>query len=94
MRPLLPGDLDQAARAMLAVPEPRRGALARRLVAEARAADRYRRRCGLAHPRWGDGSLMAAAMRHPQLPLGPVIDAAQLAALRQLLGALDGGGRL
>ncbi|WGW02523.1 DUF7742 family protein [Tropicibacter oceani] len=62
MRPVLPGDVSAAARALLAVPASARGGLARRLVLQADAADRYRRRLGKAHPFWGNGTLMAAAL--------------------------------
>ncbi|MFW2543535.1 hypothetical protein ACN2XU_12890 [Primorskyibacter sp. 2E107] len=45
-----------------------RDSLARRLVAQAEAADRYRKRMGKAHPFWGNGTLMAAALGRGQIP--------------------------
>ncbi len=63
MRPLLHGDVSNAARALLAVPRPLRPALCRRMIDEAEAADAHVRRTGRLHPFWGNGSLMAAARR-------------------------------
>ncbi len=64
MRPVLPGDVSAAVRALLAVAPEGRAALAQRLVTEA-AADRYRRRFRRGHPDWGHGTLWAAALAHP-----------------------------
>lgn len=64
MRPVLPGDVSAAARAVLAVPDPLRRDLALRLVDEASAADRYCKEHRKAHPRWGNGTLLSAAHRH------------------------------
>ena len=63
MRPLLHGDVSDAARALLAAPPAARERLCRRMIVEAEAADAYRRRTGRVHPLWGNGSLMAAARR-------------------------------
>lgn len=68
MRPVLTGDVSAAARALLSVPQAARAALAERLVAQAEAADRYRKRLGKAHPFWGNGTLMAAALGRGSLP--------------------------
>lgn len=66
MREVLPGDLSAAARALLPLPEAARRAAAKRMIAEADIADRYRKRTGRAHALYGNGSLMAAALRrHP-----------------------------
>lgn len=65
MRPVLPGDVSAAARALLAAAPVARAALARRMVAEAEAADCYRRRFRKAHPDWGNGTLRAAALARP-----------------------------
>lgn len=94
MRPILPGCLDRAVAALLAARPGARPALAARIVAEARAADAWRRRMGRAHPLWGDGSLMAAALRHPSRPLPPSLGPEARAALRQLLDALDAASGL
>lgn len=65
MRPVLHGDVTAAARALYLLPEEERGSALARLMDEARWADAYRKRTGRAHPFWGDGSLMAAALRRP-----------------------------
>lgn len=65
MRPVLPGDISAAARALLPVPSGARARLANLLVKEALAADRYRKRFRKAHAQWGNGTLMSAAMMRP-----------------------------
>lgn len=65
MRPVLHGDVSCAARALYAAAPGRRAVLCARMIAEAEEADRYRARHGRLHPRWGNGSLMAAARRYP-----------------------------
>ena len=61
MRPVLHGDVSNAARALLAVPSALRPSFCARLIAEAEAADSYAGRTGRLHPFWGNGSLMSAA---------------------------------
>lgn len=68
MRPVLHGDVVAAARALLCVPLGQRWRAARDLVAQADAADRYRRHFGRAHPDWGNGTLMAAALARTTAP--------------------------
>ena len=62
MRPVMHGDLTALARHLLILPPPRRPAACARLMAQADAADRYRKRFGRAHPVWGNGTLMARAL--------------------------------
>jgi len=71
MRPLLAGDLDMAARVLLARPEADWPSTARHLLVAARWADRHRRRYGRLHPCFGSGSVMAAA---PAFGLAPLPD--------------------
>lgn len=66
MRPVLHGDVVAAACALLAVPDQARAGLIRKLIAQAELADRHRLRTGRAHPVWGTGSLMSAAMARPR----------------------------
>lgn len=73
MRPILNGDVSNAARALLAAPESARERLCARLFREAEAAHRYMRRSGRPHAAWGNGSLMAAA-RSRQLADEPEFD--------------------
>lgn len=61
MRPVLHGDVSAAARALLAVAQPDRGALCVRMIHEAELADRHLERTGKLHPVYGNGSLMAVA---------------------------------
>jgi|GEM_PF-467732 len=62
MRPTL-GDASAAARVVMQVAPDAQQALARRMVADANRADAWRRERGRFHPEFGDGSLMAAAIR-------------------------------
>ena len=63
MRPLLHGDITNAARALLQVPRGARRDLCARMIDEAEAADVHCRRVGRLHPHWGNGSLMSAARK-------------------------------
>lgn len=63
MRPVLHGDVSNAARALLQVPRGVRQNLCIRLIREAETADIYARRTGRLHPLWGNGSLMSAARK-------------------------------
>ncbi|GGD40686.1 DUF7742 family protein [Sinisalibacter lacisalsi] len=66
MRRVLHGDVSAAARVLLAAPVADRAALVARMLREAEAADRYRLATGRAHPLWGSGSLMSAALARPR----------------------------
>lgn len=61
MRPVYLCDLDSVARALLAVPQDARETLAKDVVQQARIADKYRKRIGVAHPDFGTGTLASAA---------------------------------
>jgi hypothetical protein len=86
MRPVGLGDLVAAAGALAAVPPARRGALMVRLLAQAQAADAFRRREGRMHPVFGNGTLMAAALACPQAAPPP----GGVEALAVLAEALEG----
>lgn len=73
MRPVLHGDLVAAARVLLGLPAEERPARMRQLLDAADLGDRYRRRFGRPHPRFGNGSLMAAASAWP-MPIEPGLD--------------------
>ena len=68
MRPAMHGDLTALARHLLTLPPPDRPAACARLLDQADAADRFRKRLGRAHATWGNGTLMARAMALPQHP--------------------------
>lgn len=63
MLPVLHGDVASAARALYRVAPKERRRLCLRLLRQAEAADRHRQCFGKLHPRYGDGSLMAAARK-------------------------------
>lgn len=60
MRPILHGDVVSAARLLLSLPEATRPRVIDRLLTQADAADRFRKRLRRAHPVWGNGSLGSA----------------------------------
>lgn len=84
MRPILHGDVSNAARALLHVPRPLRQDLCARMIREAEAADVYARTSGRLHPLWGNGSLMAAA-RKRMLADEPSFDDAEYCACFELV---------
>ncbi len=55
-------DLYHAACAVQAVSPPNREVFCRELLWRAHVADKYVKRLGKLHPKWGDGSLRAAAL--------------------------------
>ena len=63
MRPVLHGDVVAAALVLLRLPGSARSEVMRDMLEQAAAADLYRKRLGKGHPAWGNGSLMAVAMR-------------------------------
>lgn len=84
MRPVLHGDVSNAARALFAVPADRRAAFCTQLLQEAEDADRHVLETGTLHPKWGDGSLMSAARKHP-LALEPSFDHCDYCACIELI---------
>lgn len=66
-------DVAAVARAVLALPPPRRASRATAIVRAARIAARHRAATGQAHPRFGAGSLMEVARKRP-LPPEPGFD--------------------
>jgi hypothetical protein len=65
VRPILHGDVSNAARALLRVPAQLRADLCDRMIAEAEAAYRHAQSTRQMHPLWGNGSLMSAARKRP-----------------------------
>lgn len=72
-RPVLFGDVTAVARALLLVPVDRRLLLCRRIFGMAAEACAHVDLRHQLHPRWGDGSLSAAARRF-QLAQEPFLD--------------------
>ncbi|SFR41526.1 hypothetical protein SAMN04488005_1658 [Yoonia tamlensis] len=90
MRPVQLADLEIAARVVAAQPAPARRAMVKLLCDQADMADIYRLGCGLAHPKFGTGTLMSAAMKHPQ-PVKPATsEPAFLTSLALLCAHLGG----
>jgi hypothetical protein len=88
MRRVLHGDLVAMARHLLTLPPDQRPAACARALDQADAADRFRKRLGRAHPRWGNGTLMARA-RSIALPREPALcDPAYAACLILVLQTL------
>lgn len=73
---LMHTDAVAAARVLLRHRRERRPWILHRMLAEAAIADDWRLRTGRVHPRWGDGSLMAAALRRPTANEPPLSDPA------------------
>ncbi len=89
MRRVLHGDLVQMARMLLTCPPSERERTCRRAIAEAHAADKYRRRFGRRHPDFGDGSLAGWAMRFPRPAEPPLDDPDYAGCLRTVLTCLE-----
>lgn len=66
MRSVGLSDLDVATRALLMQPHSDWDGFAGRLIADAQAADMWRKRHGVAHPSGGTGSLYAQATLYPR----------------------------
>lgn len=62
---VLPQDVSTLARALLAAPEPKRGAVLEEVFETATIAHHHLQRTGRIHPQIGDGTLDAAARRYP-----------------------------
>ena len=71
---LMHGDAIAAARVLLRHSRRRWAWVLHRMLAEAASASAWRLRTGRAHPRWGDGSLTAAALRRPCASEPPLSD--------------------
>lgn len=90
MRRVLYSDVSAAARALLATPPSFRAQVCLEMIREAECADRFVRRLGKLHPKWGNGTLLAAA-RQRQLEREPSFDDAEYCACFQhVLSALHG----
>src|SRR5690554_6830703 len=88
MRPVLHGDLVAAARVLLPLEEAARPRAVWRMLEAAEVADRYRKRTGRPHPRYGGGSLMAAASAWARVPEPWPDDPDYLRCLRVVIVAL------
>jgi hypothetical protein len=88
MRPVSLADLEVALRMLLAVPDDARMGAARRLLEAAEAGEAHRSATGHAHPKFGSGTLMSAALRHPLAPRPAAYDRRVLSVLSILINAI------
>lgn len=88
MQPVWLGDAAAAARVLRERPEASWPWVLARMLAEARRAFAHHRALGRPHPRYGDGSLMAAALRRNPEPAPRLEDARFRRALMAVLAAL------
>lgn len=82
------GDASAVARVLIRVAPEAQFALARQMLVEAEEADAWRRERGQFHPTYGDGSLMAVAMRRQPLGERFLTDATYINALKIILTVL------
>jgi hypothetical protein len=57
------GDVMALARVLALFAKPQHRAICRQALEKTHVADKYRKRLGRLHPRWGDGSLMGFSLR-------------------------------
>ena len=88
MRPVHLTDLDLATRVVCGRPDGEQVAIAAKIVAGARIADKFRKRLRRRHPIWGDGTLAAAALSRGTLAASTRCDTAYQRALIAVLRAL------
>ena len=86
------GDLSAAARVLREWPRRHWVWVAARMLAEARRGAMHGKRYGRPHPRYGDGSLMAAALRRRPAAAPTLEDRRFRDALGAMLEALDAFG--
>ena len=90
---LMHTDAVAAARVLLRHPRERRPWILHRMLAEAAIAGDWRRRTGRLPPRWGDGSLMSAALRRQPASEPSLADPAWCGSVAYVYLALANGAR-
>ncbi|NYS23958.1 hypothetical protein HUK65_03060 [Rhodobacteraceae bacterium 2376] len=88
MRPVTHGDIAATARVLMVTPQDARPEVLRAIITDAQRADRYRRLWSRVHPALGNGTLMAAALRHDPGPEPAAGDPAYLAAMLMVIETL------
>jgi hypothetical protein len=88
MRPVLHSDVVTAARHLLTVPDFLREMVIRKLIFRADAADAFRRRSGICHRLWGDGTLEAVASQYRLAPEPFLNDQAYCTCMELVFAAL------
>jgi hypothetical protein len=90
MRPILHGDVNAAARCLALLDARAQSSAIAEMLYRAHCADRFRKRTGLSHPAWGNGSLVMAAGTGWTEPRRAVTETEYLRALSVVaLGILD-----
>lgn len=87
MRPIQIADLDICVRVLLAADRTERRPLFEKICADARVADRYRKRVGRCHPQHGTGTLMSEVRHHPRVDRPSIIGQDYLECM-QLVSAM------
>jgi hypothetical protein len=88
MRPILYGDLHEAARRLACLPLDRRQRAIGTILDQAQAADRWRKKFGVEHSSWGNGSLVMAVARAWPEPERSVSEIEYLSALAEVALAI------
>jgi len=88
MRTILYCDVSAAARVLLGIPKSKRAEMCARMLGEADLADRFLRRKGQVHPRWGNGTLLDAARRREMQAEASFDDADYCACFQEVLRAI------
>ncbi|MFT5066750.1 MAG: hypothetical protein ACJAXK_001197 [Yoonia sp.] len=81
-------DLNIATRVLMAAPLNSQRDLIDKLIQNARTADKYRKKTGRAHPKWGVGSLADACIGQIRVPRPAACDALYLESLSTVIAAL------
>lgn len=88
MRRVHLSDLNLAARVLMPVPVYQRSDAIKRLITYAHAADKFRKRMGRVHPKWGAGRLSDVCLPTPMAKGSEGCDVQYLLCLAQVSYAL------
>ncbi len=88
MRSVHLSDLNLAARTLMVAPDAQRVGMMETLLVRAQTADKYRKKTGRAHARYGNGSLGAACQDWPKAPMPDRCDPNYLMCLHAVVQAL------
>ncbi len=88
MRQVLHGDLIAAARSLAEIAPQDRAAAVCAMLYHAHSADKFRKRTGVPHRQWGNGSLMMAASPRPKQAEPSLSDLDYLASMQLILQEL------
>lgn len=89
MKPVLMSDVTALARALRAAPESSRASLISTVFKQAQDAATFVQTHGRTHPKFGNGTIMAASATHPQVPEPWLTDRVYCRCLMQILAYLS-----